>query len=541
MSTKTAVLTVQDLDHCGIVAGIIDQMGLVEQINRVLGVHPQQKVSAGVVVKAMIINGLGFVSAPLYLFEQFFVGKATEHLLGEGVKPEHLNDDRLGRVLDQLYQTGVTSLFVQLALVAAARLGVKQEWMHLDSSSFHVHGEYLSKEGTVTEELGAIRITHGYSREHRPDLKQFIVDLMCSGDGEVPLYLRVGSGNESDQATFVERIKEFREQWQSDAVFVADTALYSSTNIQAMTEMQWLTRAPATIKEAQELMETIAEEGFEAAETPGYRYSSVCSMYGGVKQRWLVVESEARRKSDLKQLDKKVQQQLEATQKKLKKLSKKTFACAPDAEAAARQFNQELRYHCLEQIKVIAQANSAKARRAPLEEISQSGHYCLEGTLVVNPEVIEQETRKAGRFILATNILDSQFLCEQGMLDQYKEQQGAERGFRFLKEPLFFTSSVFLKTPERIEALAMVMGLSLLVYTLAQRTLRQALATSQQTVKNQLGKPSATPTMRWVFQCFQSIHLVIINGNRQIVNLTAVHQDILGFLGAPCQKYYLLV
>jgi len=54
-------------------------------------------------MKAMILNGLGFLSAPLYLFEEYFVGKATEHLIGEGVLPEHLNDDRLGRELDKYH------------------------------------------------------------------------------------------------------------------------------------------------------------------------------------------------------------------------------------------------------------------------------------------------------------------------------------------------------------------------------------------------------------------------------------------------------
>ncbi|NEO07797.1 MAG: IS1634 family transposase, partial [Moorea sp. SIO3I8] len=83
--------------------------------------------------------------------------------------------------------------------------------------------------------------------------------------------------------------------------------------------------------------------------------------------------------------------------------------------------------------------------------------------------------------------------------------------------------------------------LCLLVYTLAQRALRQALARTKQTINNQLGKPTATPTMGWVFQCFQSIHLVILGGVEQIFNLTHEHHRILQFLGAPCQKYYLLV
>lgn len=77
MKPSTPSIRVQDIDHCGIVAGIIDEIGLVEQINQELESHPQEIVSGGVAVKAMIINGLGLVSAPLYLFEKFFVGKGV--------------------------------------------------------------------------------------------------------------------------------------------------------------------------------------------------------------------------------------------------------------------------------------------------------------------------------------------------------------------------------------------------------------------------------------------------------------------------------
>ena len=156
MTPKASSIRVQALDHCGIVAGIIDQMGLVEQINQELGTHPQENLSAGVVVKAMILNGLGLVSAPLYLFEQFFVGKATEHLLGEGIEPKHLNDDRLGRVLDQLWEAGLTPIFVKVALSAASKFGVNQDSLHLDSSSFHVHGAYLSQDLSPSEEPAAL-------------------------------------------------------------------------------------------------------------------------------------------------------------------------------------------------------------------------------------------------------------------------------------------------------------------------------------------------------------------------------------------------
>jgi transposase len=468
-------------------------------------------------------------------------GFATEHLLGEGIEAKHLNDDRLGRVLDQLWEAGLTALFVKVAFSAASKFGVNQDSLHLDSSSFHVHGAYLGQDLALAEEPAGITITHGYSRDHRPDLKQFIVDLMCSGDGDVPLYLRVADGNESDQAIFAQLMQEFRRQWDCNALFVADAALYSEKNLQSLINLRWLSRVPATIKEAQQLMEQLSEEAFHSSQLSGYRWSCVCSTYGGIKQRWLVVESEARKESDLKHLEAKIQQQLESAQKQLQNLSQQDFACAPDALAAAEQLNQRLRYHRLEQMEVVPHPYYTRGGRPRKGQAPDGYHYRLQGTVSLEEEVVALARTRAGRFVLATNVLESKHLSEEEMLCEYKGQQSTERGFRFLKDPMFFTNSVFLKTPERVAALAMVMALCLLVYTLAQRALRQALESAKQTIKNQLGQPTATPTMRWVFQCFQSIHLVILDGVQQIVNLTQAHQGILLFLGAPCQKYYLLV
>ena len=103
----------------------VTKWGSPLQIDKLLGTHPQEIISPGQGVKAMILNGLGLISAPLYLFEKFFVGKATEHLLGKGIRPEHLNDDRLGRILDKLAGSGLTETFVTVALSAARQFEVK--------------------------------------------------------------------------------------------------------------------------------------------------------------------------------------------------------------------------------------------------------------------------------------------------------------------------------------------------------------------------------------------------------------------------------
>jgi transposase len=531
-------IRVQDLDHSGIIAGICDEMGLVEQIDKLLGTHPQEIISPGQVVKAMILNGLGFISAPLYLFEKFFVGKATEHLLGEGIRPEHLNDDRLGRILDKLAESGLTETFVTVALRAARQFGVKMDSLHLDSSSFHVDGEYLQTQAEIVEP-GAIHITHGYSRDHRPDLKQFIVDLMCSGDGDIPLYLRVGDGNETDSAMFGKLVTEFKQQWDIDALFVADAALYTAGNLAQMSQLRWVSRVPATLVAAKQLLLEIDASALVASSLPGYKIAACGNSYAGIQQRWLVVESQARLESDLKQLEKRVAKKLIAATSALKQLSSQQFACKPDALQAATAFSDQLPYHQLDDLQVVEIIEYQKRGRPRKDEVGQK-HYQISATLIPQPNAMDVEIQRAGRFILATNVLDEQVLSDEDVLTEYKAQQSTERGFRFLKDPLFFTSSIFLNTPQRVAAMAMVMGLCLLVYSLGQRSLRQALDNAKQTVENQVGKSTAKPTLRWMFQCFMSIHLLTVEGDKHVTNLTSERLWILQFFGAPCRKYYLL-
>jgi transposase len=141
MSTLKEI-EIQNIDHLGIVAGIIDAIGLVEIVNELLGEDVAEKISAGHVVKAMILNGLGFVSAPLYMFSKFFESRACEHLIGSGIKPEYLNDDKLGRTMDKLFTQGLSTVFLAVSLNAIKKFGVSLLSSHLDSTSFHLHGEY---------------------------------------------------------------------------------------------------------------------------------------------------------------------------------------------------------------------------------------------------------------------------------------------------------------------------------------------------------------------------------------------------------------
>ena len=544
MKNPLEAIEIVNLDHLGIVAGVIDEMELVEEVNKKVGLRAKEAVSPGQVMKAMILNGLGFLSAPLYLFENFFVGKATEHLIGEGVTAEQLNDDRIGRALDKYYEVGTTNLFTAIALKAAQKFQVEKESVHLDSSSISVEGEYKSKEEEnqeIEEEMKAIKIVHGYSRDKRPDLKQFIIDMVVSGDGDVPLYLKIDDGNADDKSVFVERLKEFKKQWTFEGICVADSALYTAENIGAMVGMKWITRVPLSIKEAQNKIVEIEEEEWEQSQIKGYRIATKSSEYANIKQRWLVVESEARKKAALKKISEQVEKQLENAQASLRKLLKQEYACIADAEIGIKMLSDSWKYHEIKEIKCTEKASKKSQSKTEKGNQEKKIVYQVTGEIEQRESVIEGEKVKAGRFILATNILDDKVVSNEKILWEYKAQQSNERGFRFLKDPLFFTASVFVKKPERVEAIAMIMGLCLLVYNLAQRKLRKQLEIAQEGVRNQVKKSTNKPTMRWIFQMFQAVHLVRINGEKQVSNLTQERQEILQHLGKDCCQYYLMI
>ena len=398
----------------------------------------------------MILNCMGFLTSPLYLFSEFFAGKATEHLIGEGVTAEHLNESRLGRVMDQLYEYGITLMFVKIASEMSKKFGISTNHAHLDGTSIAVHGKYETVEGReksiVENESGeplAIAITQGYSRDHRPDLKQFTWHLMTSEEEGIPLYMNVGDGNKTDQSAFPEVIKAFRSEWEGEQpeLYVMDAAFYSEANLQEFgNSIEWISRVPATLKAAQEIIESLLPEQFnEQYDKKGYRFCVVCSTYAGIKQQWVVVESLQRMEADLKTAAKKIEKAL--NKKALKSLINKSFACEADTLSAVTEFEKTLKFHNLSELQIISQPHYSRRGRPNPEQ--QPTHYSwhIQAGLVENPITVAALQKQAGRFILATNSVDSEKWADSDILREYKGQQSTERGFRFLKDPLFFAST----------------------------------------------------------------------------------------------------
>jgi len=537
------------LGHLGIVASTCKELRIANIIDTLIPSDPQQKVTTGQAVIAMIINGLGFSNRSLYLFPQFFEKKPVDLLIASKITPYSLNDDALGRALDRLFKYGCTELFSSIAYKAAKSVDVDKKFGHLDTTTISVHGDYKSS----NDDDAAIHITYGKSKMRRPDLKQIFLNLVVSSDGGVPLFMQTLNGNSSDSIIFRKTVTDFRtglkENLQEITYWIADSKFYSEKTLRATKDdLLWISRVPDNITEAKGIIENTASslDGLLPLNTgDGYSFRRHESTYGGVAQRWLVIHSEKAEDRVKDTVERAVNKELGKLQKKAKKLHRKKFYCELDTRGSISSIQKESKYHTIS-IDEIVKMEKYKSRGRPskTKNNEKTVVYFPRTVITRNEDAIDNEIKKRAIFIIATNELSEEKLTDQEIFENYKGQQTVERGFRFLKDPLFFTSSLFLKKPERIVALTMVMCLALLVYSICERKLRKILEEQKMSIMNQVGKPTRRPTLRWIFQLFEDVHLVKIERNEnvryEVKNLRPEGIRALNMLGENYMSFYLL-
>lgn len=528
---------IKRLDHLGLVSAFCKDVGLEALINAQLpkGSH-RSKISNGTLLVAMILNGLGFVSRTLHMYPEYFADKPTERLLGLGILPSHINDDVMGRFLDALYEADVSLLYQELALRVVNYLGLDCKSLNLDSTSFHLDGDY-------EQDIDAkcIKLTRGYSRDHRPDLNQVVLNLITENQAGIPLYMQACSGNANDTETFKKLVKSHLSSLKAaynNTYLIGDAALYSEETIKLLAEKEqhFITRVPQKLKEAKALLaQANRAEWTDIKE--GYAGAWFNSTYGGVEQRWLLVKSTQAKARDKHSLNAKIAKETEQSLKSFKKLCRQPFSCEQDAKMAFKYWLEKQSFIRVESFQVV-QENKRTKRGRPGAQDSTITSYQVMGMLVTDLNLREEAEQTQGLFILSTNDL-SDTLSMAFVLDEYKSQQSVERGFRFLKSPDFLTSSLFLKKPERIEALLMIMTCSLMVYAAIEHLIRRKLAETNAFFPDMKKKPTQRPTARWVFFCFQGIHVLLVDQATEVVtNIIDRHRAILDSLGQAYWKFY---
>lgn len=218
------------IGHRGIVTGMFDTFGIGEYIDEVIPKTRHHHISHGLGVKAHSLSDLGYNESRLYLIPEYFKDIGTERLLGHGIKPEHINKYVFGETLDAIAAYGPTRLFTGIVLRMMERLLLGIQRLHHDTTSINVNGEYDPYFNTRI-----IEIVREHSKDHRDDLKQFVISLVTNQDG-IPVFMEPLSGNTSDKKILLKSIQAVRDNLatQQTIYHTADSAFYTCKNIQSL-------------------------------------------------------------------------------------------------------------------------------------------------------------------------------------------------------------------------------------------------------------------------------------------------------------------
>ena len=512
-------------------------------------------IDPGTIVRGMILDTLSGRS-PLYRLEEFFAHQDTALLLGQDLAPDAFNDDTVGRVLERLYDVGTMKIFTACAVRADQAYGLDKQYVHFDTTSISVYGDYRPPEAPPDQQAPAVpfTITHGYSKDKRPDLKQFVFSTLCV-DRAVPLWGKPEDGNASDKTvnnTLLSTIATCLGQHgvaPGAYIYVADAALVTEDNLAALGDTLFITRLPATYNECGRLIaEAVAHHAWEdvgvlAHTKPtqhrpatAYKVSEGAVTLYGTAYRAVVVHSSAQDKRRQQRLARAIQASSSTMQTTVRTAEQQEYFCRADADAAAAQLRAvHTPYHLMD---VTVEERPVYGRGRPSAHTPRpitATRYRLKATMRPHAEHIGRLEEEAGCFVLLTNVPTVGDLAHSAreILTVSKEQHGTEQNYGFLKDPVI-VNSLFLKKPERIEALGVVVVLALLLWRLMERAMRRHVDTTRTALPGWDKKVTERPTAFMMVTKFAGVIVLKCGHDRHLARpLSAVQHHYLSALDVP--------
>jgi len=510
-------------------AAFCRRLGLVDLVNSM--VPSRMAVSPGVMVQAIVLDTFSGRS-PLYRMKEFMQEQDVELLLGEDIPAESFSDTNVGRALDAIFDAGPSKIVTALGIRACEQFALDTSKLNYDTTSRNVWGAYRRCESDEASDASCL--TWGYSKDNRPDLKQFMTELLCVEAG-VPIFGRNIDGNSSDKKsnnTILTRISSIMAGHgigPGAFVYVADSAMVTEKNLACAKSVQFVTRLPATYAQCECAVRKAVEAGqwteigrLAAVDTGAGRpcaqykaFETTVTLYD-TQYRAVVVHSSSHDKRRQKKHDREVAQSRKSIETALKK-TPRVYACEADAKTAAiRAENLSGELHT-----VVAGIRPVDARRrgrppknAPAPTTTK---YELEFTIAENAEGVANLRKLAGCFVLLTNVPaegEGALDCA-ALLKTYKGQYNVESDFAFLKDPLV-VNDLFLKTPSRIDALGMVLIIALMVWRLMERSMRTYVKNTGTLLPGWCRRPTAKPTSFMMFKAMTGITVAKM-GNRRVL------------------------
>jgi transposase len=505
--------------------------------SRVIWDAERWKVSPGVLAKAMVLSTFYEVRSPLYRVSEKFESADTEFLFGEGVNSDDLNDTALAACLDRIHDASTDKTFSSLALSSYAKFDISMDLLHGDTSNIVMHGAYEMCDNPGYDGLD---ITYGHSKVNRNDKNQVGIGTIVNQDG-IPLVAQTLNGNKADCEWNSEAIVLLREllgrERLSHSVYIADCKLVTMPNIHLLCDknmpVQFVSLCPSSFYG--KINEKMVERAFQddnwseqisvspQKDHTKYRMQGYTQKVEGHELRFVVVETTSKQAS----VEKMLEREREAFDKAVNSLVKLTFGSEKEAQKAMKafEFSQKKKIFTVSLVvdskTTIKYKRGRRAKDQPAQVDSEIITWHINvGKITPHQENTDKKIREEMTFVLVTNIPEERF-TEQEVLFTYKGQVVVEVQFHLIKQPCL-ASTIFLKTPGRIDALMMLLNVSLLIRGLMQYQARKNLKTLDEAPKIGIqGRKLTRPTAQNMLILLQNFIIQFDGVNHY---LTALHR-----------------
>ena len=508
---------------------------IAETINSMVNWKPNNsKISPGFLIEILIVTILRG-KRPLWKIDEFWRKEKLDLMLEEnGVTIEQLNDDAFGRALDKLQTVNMKEMVSNICLTMLKAHNIPIESLHFDTTSVSVEGVYESEDGNDNDFV----ICYGHSKDLRPDLKQFKIGAAVQQNG-LPVMGELLSGNTSDRewnSNIVQEMKDFFDKHQyKDIIFVGDSSTVSSYEaLQQLKGIQFISRLPENFSCVNEWEErawqgvnweeigVLSESSRkDAAEYRVYDFSEEIE---GIPYRFVLVHSSSLREQKGRSLKKRWEKERQALEKEAKRIEKKGFACAEDAMRESAAFIQKvesLHYSVEARIEEKVSRKYGKRGRPRTEDSCQEViNYHVSHVIGERDWVAcEKELFMESTFVLITSIMDKERYPAWRILAEYKGQSSIEQAFKFLKSPVYL-GPVYLKKPERVEAMGYVFVLVLLIASYLEYRVRKALRERGEYYIQPNGQKTQRPSVKTILEVLETVLVISFNGNLYLPNDT---------------------
>jgi transposase len=539
---------------------ILDRLRVDELLDKVLpdaGAIPPAR-ALGVLLRRILLAD----RRPIYTHAEW--ARQVEPSLLRLAKGDakHLNDDRIGRALERLFDADRSAMLTDVVLRAIKEFGIDLDQLHNDSTTLTLTGDYRAAEGGLVRGKPTTRITYGHNKDHRPDLKQLLFVLTISADGAVPVHYSALHGNTNDSVTHIATWETLRKlAGRVDFLYVADCKLCSKANLEHIAKAggRFITVLPRNRREDRwfrKFVQVHEPPWQEAIHRPHPRRQN------GADDVWKVVEAELPSKEGYRivwvwnslmaledeesrqhriergwQAIERVQTRLlgkrcrlrsrerveEAVRKVLREARADRWVTAEIRETKEPVFRQEKRGH-----------------PGPTTKYVRKERLRFSVTHKANKDVVEADAKSDGMFPLISNAKD---LSLKEILAAYKSQPMLEKRHEQLKS-VQDMAPVWLKKISRIEGLLFLHFIALLVHALVERELRLAMVGQNLDMIPLYPeeRECRAPCMERILQLFASLETHRLTQNDALVQifqpkLDALQRKILNLLGIPARAF----